>query len=481
VTTTTVPDVPKPNILYIVSDDQRADMCLKYMPNVRNLLATQGRVFTNCRTNVGWCQPSRAGFLLGLNSNRHGFTSGLTSPKFLSGDFPHHNTLGKWLQDAGYLTAMIGKYLNSAPETLTKGEDLAGWNTWRQFTGGGSGYHHANFSVNNGDGHPVLNTTDFQMDYLRDQTAGFINYVSANPKPWFCYLAPSDPHLPYAPAAEDMFAWTHTRWPIPPDFDAQELSYVPSWIAARDPVTGAHVARFQDQARNQLRELNALDRAIGALVNGAIQPELDNTVIIYTADNGLHLGDHRETGPSAKNSPYEAAMRIPLIIRGPGFPPGVSNENVTVPDITTTILEMAGAAAPANIDGVPVAQFQSTFADLRDVVDHPEQFTHRPLLHEITPRAVPTSTSVRPADGVTTTTVDASGNVVPDRKLFRYRDPVAGPDKYELYDLINDPDERRNKFKEKGLVAPPLVGTGDPYWQGELVRLEAILNDLLSA
>jgi arylsulfatase A-like enzyme len=421
--------------------------------------------------------PSRAGFLLGLNSKRHGFTSQLTSPIF--GGFPHDNTVGKWVQSAGYLTAMIGKYLNGAPD-LVKGQGLSGWNTWRQLTGGKWGYFHKNFSVNNGDGHPVLNTTDFQMDYLRNQTTGFISFVSANPSPWFCYLAPSDPHLPYAPAAEDMFAWTHTRWPIAQDFDAEERGYLPSWIAARNPLTGVQVAGFREQARNQLRELNALDRAIGALVNGAVQPELDNTVIIYTADNGLHLGEHREAGPSAKNSPYEAAMRIPLIIRGPGFPPGVSNENVTVPDITKTILAMAGASAPADIGGKKVAQYQSMFADLRRVVEHPEEFMQRPLLHEITGPPVPT-TGVPPADGVTTTTVDASGKVVPDRKLFRYGPQVANGDKYELYDLINDPEERRNKFKEKGLVAPGSVGTGDPYWQGELARLDGLLDDLLAA
>jgi hypothetical protein len=154
---------------------------------------------------------------------------------------------------------------------------------------------------------------------------------------------------------------------------------------------------------------------------------------------------------------------------------------VTVPDITKTILAIAGASAPADIGGVQVAQYQSMFADLRDVVSHPEQFTQRPLLHEITGPAQPATTVVPPADGVTTTMLDASGNVVPDRKLFRYRQPDHDSDRYELYDLINDPEERRNKFKEMGLVGPPFVGTGDPYWQGELVRLNGLLNDLLNA
>ena len=234
------------------------------------------------------------------------------------------------MQTVGYRTALIGKYLNTAPTTPSDWSAAgyvcsrpAGWDTWRQL---GDRARHLGYWVN-ADGvtkRPAI----FQMDYLQAQVIDFISGTDASTgspvEPWFCCLAPVNPHNDYAPAPQDLFAWSHVQWPII-DEDAVDENGVddkPSWIRQHLPLTSDDVAAYRAQGRGQLREIAAVDRAVGAIVRSMSDEVLARTLIIYASDNGLHYGEHRRTGPSTKNTPYDVSMRIPLVVRGPGFDVG---------------------------------------------------------------------------------------------------------------------------------------------------------------
>lgn len=419
-----------PNVLLIMSDDQRVDF-LRYMPNVRSSIAFPGREFTHCRCNVALCQPTRVGLLTGQYSKRHGVQD--NTPEGLTG-FDHDNTLGAWVQAAGYRTGLIGKYLNGAPAMTPKPD---GWDIWRQLVDptdiDALGYQVC-------DGVTTTTPTDFQIDYLRNEALGFVS----GSQPWFLLLTPSSPHWPFSPDPADLFAWSDVRWPLVNEIDVSDK---PSWIRSQGPLPESALAGFRATARAQLREATALDRAIGAILGGIDAAVLANTVIIYCSDNGLQYGEHRVPYQGiAKNTAYDVSMRVPLVMRGPGVPAGVSDEPVTMAaDVTATILSITGAAPGLTGDGVDLAQ----------VIADPASYSSRHLLHG---KDVSLTFGSTPAgEGITTAT----------RKLFRY--PAAtGSDRFEAYDLDADPDELDN-------------WANDPARLAERNGLEAALDALLAA
>jgi arylsulfatase A-like enzyme len=421
-----------PNVLVILSDDQRFDF-LKYMPITRNLLVFQGHDFAHSRCNVAVCEPTRVSLMTGQYSIHHG-----------AGEVPwdtvpthdHSNTIGAWMQAAGYRTGLMGKYLNGTPPLLPK---PGGWDTWLQFEeateANAVGYRVC-------DGVTLSAPDQSQMDYLRDQAKTFIQGST----PWFLLVTPSSPHYPFDPDPRDLFAWSDVRWPLVFEDDVSDK---PSWVASQAPLPAAAAPAFRATARGQLREGLALDRAIGDIVGSIAPTVLDNTVIFYSSDNGLTYGEHRLPFVGIfKNSSYDPGMHVPLVIRGPGFPVGASVEPVTIaPDITATVLAVAGASPNLPADGI----------DLRDVIANPPAYTGRQILHHRGP-ALDFGNAPR-ADGITTLT----------RKLFRSTElPLDSPDRYEAYDLDVDPDE----FNNWG---------NDPSRRAERDALEAALDALLAS
>jgi arylsulfatase A-like enzyme len=419
-----------PNVLVILADDQRFDF-LPYMPNVRRLIAMPGREFTNCRCNVGLCQPCRVGLLTGEYSKRHGVLSNSTDSL---ASFDHNNTIGAWVQAAGYRTGLIGKYLNGAPGMIPK---PTGWDTWRQLVEPNM-YNALGYDVY--DGTTKSNPTAFQMDYLESETLAFI----AGSEPWFLVLAPTSPHFPFSPDPRDLLAWSDVRWRLVEEADVSDK---PSWIRDLPALPPSAWDRFRATARSQLREATALDRALGNIVGGLSPTTLANTFLIYGSDNGLTYGEHRSPYQGdAKNSVYDVALRVPLVMRGPGVTPGISPEPVTMAaDVTATVTAITGATAQLPADGV----------DLRQVVVNPAAYTSRALLHAKGPSVF--FGTAPAADGITTMT----------RKLFRFPS-VTGTDRYEAYDLDTDPDELSN-------------WANDPARLSERAALEAQLDALLAA
>ena len=396
----------QPNVLVILSDDQRFDF-LPYMPNTRNLIVAPGREFKTVRCNVGLCQPTRVSLLTGQWSKRHHV---LDNSFEALANLDHSNTIGAWMTAAGYRTGLIGKYLNGWPAQIPK---PGGWDTWIQLTEA-TGYNPFGYDVCDGTSSTTLD--EFQMDYLRGQADTFM----AGSQPWFLVLTPTAPHFPFSPDGDDIFGWSDVRWPIVNEVDVSDK---PSWISSQRPLPASAFSNLRATARAQLRSGTSLDRAIGVIINGLAPVVLDNTLIIYSSDNGLVYGEHHLPFVGVfKNDAYDPGLRVPLVMRGPGITPGVSVEPVSIAaDITATVLAAGGATAQLTSDGV----------DLHDMIANPGAYTARQILHS---KDVATNFGASPpGDGISTLT----------RKLYRYPSET-GTDRFEAYDLDIDPNEWDN-------------------------------------
>ncbi len=178
-------------------------------------------------------------------------------------------------------------------------------------------------------------------------------------------------------------------------------------------------------------ELSAVDDMVRQIIEGMAPEVLANTIVVFTSDNGVHYGEHRRRGAGTKAGPYEVGLRVPLLVRGPGFAagPDITAPTMVFQDLPTTFLQVAGATA-----GRP----DQTGVSLVDVCAQPDAYAQRVLLHEIG-----NGFEKQTGDGITTGPEHAQGF----RKLYRYpsvRSKTGGPYTYEAYDLDTDSDELSN-------------------------------------
>jgi N-acetylglucosamine-6-sulfatase len=133
---------------------------------------------------------------------------------------------------------------------------------------------------------------------------------------------PNAPHHPayYAPRHASMF--TDTPLPKPSSFNEADLSDKPKWVQDKPRLSSTRISEMRDFYRKRLRALQSVDEMVGRLVNALRGTgELSNTYIVFSSDNGIYLGEHRLTEKAAA---YNAAPRVPLVIRGPGVAQGVT-------------------------------------------------------------------------------------------------------------------------------------------------------------
>ncbi len=410
------------NLLVIVADDMRYDH-LAYLPSVRRLLQEPGRTFDGARCNVPLCQPNRVSFFTGQNSRHHGEVGVGLSGVHYDG---HENTVGLWLADAGYRCGLFGKYVNFYDE-FGGIPGPAGWATWRQYARERTA---EDFDVHHEDSVVRVSGT-FQTEYLAAETSEFF----AGPEPWFCYVAPRHPHAPFAPHPSDLHAWSDRRAEVI-ELTDEEMRSKPFWMHDVPELTTAEWAQVHQDFRGRLRELSAIDRMVEAMVGELDRlGRLDDTVIAFTSDNGVHQGEQRRTGDGTKGGPYDVGLRVPLVVRGPGFAPG---PDISVPvypaaDLAATLVDVAGASA-----GLP----DQAGLSLREVAARPADRVHtqRVLLHEVGEGFLSTG------DGVTTGPEHDVGYV----KTYRYPSVRESPEAdrvWEMYDLAADPDERQSLAK----------------------------------
>jgi N-acetylglucosamine-6-sulfatase len=328
-----------PNVILIVTDDQRSDS-MQYMPLTQGIFA-KGTQFTNAYVTTPLCCPSRASILTGQYARNHGVID-----NHHAGRLDESHTLATMLHRAGYLTGFIGKYLNGYSGTRIP----AGWDQWHAYSGLDHGGYYDYTLNNNGTLRDYgSGPADYSTRTFRDQGLRFITDHADDARPWFLEWAPRAPHAPSTPAPRHE-GLPVALDPLPPSFNEQDVSDKPAYVRDISPRSAERADRQTRRDQRAIRSLMAVDEAIQSLYDAVVAAgELEDTVWIFVSDNGLFRGEHRL---DAKTMPYEEAIHVPLLIRGPGVLPSTRSELVLNIDIAPTILDYAGLAPDPLADGV---------------------------------------------------------------------------------------------------------------------------------
>jgi arylsulfatase A-like enzyme len=379
-------DAVGPNIIVVMSDDQGPEM-MRALPTVNRELGARGTTFTNAFASYPLCCPARATLLTGEYAHNHGT---LGNNPLSGGGYPAlidpERNLAAWLQAEGYDTAFAGKWLNGM---RTPRLAPPGWDSWAGLVGeGGDGlssfYDYDIFEPDGTPRHYGDGEFDYQTDVLtRDYALPYIDAQALEPGPFFLWLAYHPPHSgtgrndeagrrcsdgPPAERSSKQSAipppryarrYEHAPVPRPPSFNERDVSDKPKFVRRRPPLSDADLETIDRDYRCGLAALRALDDGFGEIVaHLRLTGQLENTVLIFLTDQGVMAGEHRIK--RGKNVPYEEAIRIPLLIRGPSIVPGaVIGAPVANADLAPTILNFAGATVAPELfrplDGTSLA------------------------------------------------------------------------------------------------------------------------------
>ncbi len=324
----------RPNIMIIVTDDQREG--LDNMPRTRHFFAKQGRTYSNAYVTTPQCCPSRGSIMTGRYAHNHSIRDNYTAPT----EFPFADTLQARLQDEGYTTGLVGKFLNGWPnDKLPPNFDFVATQK--------AGYRNSMWNING-----LMTSIDgYNTDTVGDKAVDFIEANRTSPKPWMMFVAPFAPHSPYS--SEPAYRSIPVA-DIPPTPAAQEAdrSDKPPFIqqanVAYQP-TGALALRKQQ------RTLRSVDDMVTRLGSELRRNGEENTIAVFISDNGYLMGEH---GFMGKKVPYTEAVKVPLYIRWPGVIPArtVDDRIVANIDLMPTLLHAAGASIndPDDVDGRPL-------------------------------------------------------------------------------------------------------------------------------
>jgi N-acetylglucosamine-6-sulfatase len=365
---------PRPNIVVLETDDQTlAEM--EVLPNVRRLIGEEGVTFDNNLDSFSLCCPSRATFLTGQYSHNNG-VRGNALPQGGFEKLDGTNTLAVWMQQSGYYTVHLGKYLNGYGRRNPL-EIPPGWTEWHGSVDP-STYRYYNYTLNENG---VLTTycavpqpSCYQTDVYRDKANEIIRRRAAE-GPFFLWVAfladhsgnPREPDDPPnlatpVPAPRHMDRFAATPLPTPPSFNAADVSDKPAAIERRPLINARAHAAIQENWQQRRETLLAVDEAVASIVDTLRSTgELDNTLLIFTSDNGFFHGEHRVR--NGKVLLYEESIHLPLLMRWTGnksLPRNVHRKQLTMNvDDAETILDAAGdTTRPGRIeDGISLLRY----------------------------------------------------------------------------------------------------------------------------
>lgn len=342
-----------PNIVFILTDDMRKDD-LRYMPKTRKLIKRHGTTFDNAFVTYSLCCPARATFLRGQYTHNHRVLTNAPSEHGSEVWFRRlgrdQSTVATWLDDAGYRTAHVGKYMNSYDD----GYVPPGWDEWYTL----SGQFHKDLKLNE-NGQIRSYATPYIDEVLRKKAGGFLKRNLPKTQPVFLQVSTHAPHTParYPPRYKDKFS--KVKAPRPTSFNERNVSDKPGWIRSKNTIGKKGQRTIDARHRDRLRSLLVVDDIVKDVTTTLRDAgELNNTYIVFTSDNGFHLGEHRiKVG---KWTPYEEAIRIPLVVRGPSVPTGKTRSEMIINnDFAPTFADIGDAKIPNFVDGksfVPLLQ-----------------------------------------------------------------------------------------------------------------------------
>jgi N-acetylglucosamine-6-sulfatase len=343
-----------PNIILILSDDEDIGSH-SFLPKTKALLEDQGTTLRNFFTTYSLCCPSRASILRG----QYPHNTKVESNALPGGGYLRFKTLGReqatigtWLQQAGYRTVFIGKYMNGY-DISTAGPAPPGWNQWNAVLGDSAGNRGYNYQTDE-DGVIVSYGSapaDFLTDVIARKATAAIRQAALDKVPLFLYLAPYSPHLPAGSAPRHAGLFAATPLPISPNYNEKNVSDKPAAIQSLPLLGSTALSSLTNTYQNRLRSLQSVDDLVDSVVTTLKNTRvLDKTWIFYTSDNGFHMGAHRSR--SGKNLPYEEDLRVPFVVRGPGV-----TRSKVVPeiglniDLAPTFAEIARATPTVPQDG----------------------------------------------------------------------------------------------------------------------------------
>ena len=340
-TETSLPDPPQPNILIIVTDDQRQG--INVMPAVRKYFGEQGRAYSNAFVTTPVCCPSRASIMTGQYAHNHGVQSNI--PDVTLDEFVQRDTIQKRLHSRGYTTGYFGKFLNGW--ALTK--DPQHFDTYALANSGDNKsdtrYFNTNFAVKN-EGESSYHdeiAEGYVTDYLGDKGVDFIE--THQEAPWLMILAPTASHAPFTSESVYSDAWVG-EWSGNKAVREKDRSDKPPYVRASDVglSRGQHIRALQLRTLMSVNDI--MERTFSALRR---IDESRDTLAIYISDNGYMWGEH---GLAAKDVPYTPSVKIKMFARWPAAIPANSVDSRLVAniDIAPTVLAAAGLD-PFGVDG----------------------------------------------------------------------------------------------------------------------------------
>ena len=321
-----------PNILLVITDDQRATASMQALPTVRKLFGRGGRTYTNAFATTPLCCPSRASIVSGKYAHNHGVH---TNDDGMG--LNQRATVQRYLQDAGYRTGVVGKYLNRWDRRVEPG----GFDKHALWLRGI--YRHSSFLFNGTVRRPEGYTTTLMTGFAQRFLRGF---ERNDDDPWFLWLGPNAPHSPYA--AEYAYKGAKTKgWDGNPATRDTDVSDEPEFIR-RSQDTQEHARQIR---RKQLRTLYSADDQVEQVFELLEElGEEEDTLAIFMSDNGFLWGEHGIVG---KRYAYTQSIQIPLMIRWPGEiePGSVDDRLVANLDLAPTLLDAAGVETTRAFDG----------------------------------------------------------------------------------------------------------------------------------
>jgi N-acetylglucosamine-6-sulfatase len=470
----------RPNIVFILTDDLSWNLInSRYAPHIV-ALEKRGETFNHYYVSDSLCCPSRSTIFTGLFPHDTKVVANIGKDggfKKFQAERLYTRMFAKAIQRHGYATAMMGKYLNGYGKpkmTPTTAPVAPGWSDWHVVS---NGYQEFNYYMNlNGKvtfyGGPTGRCgvtgrpNNYGVDVLGAAARAFIN--KRRGKPFALEVATFAPHSPYIPAPRNACDFPGLTEPRDPSFNGATTN-PPAWLAQRQQsaLTAAQVAAIDRAYRMRAQSVEAIDRLLGDVeATLARNHQAKNTYIVFSSDNGYHLGQHRLS--HGKQTAFETDIRVPLIVAGPGVPRGKLvtqvSENV---DLYPTFVAIAGAVSHKPIDGhslLPLLHPGSKVRAWRTVAL---------IEHKHVSRKNPNDPDVE--DGVSPTTYDAvrvvsphlSGFTGPVNSVYvEYADPAH---ELEYYNLNKDPFELHN-------TAATLTNTQKTQLHKILVRLEHCHN-----
>ncbi len=430
------PEEARPNIIFVLTDDQRYDELgvlnpILETPNM-DRIAREGTLFANAFVTTALCSPSRASILTGQYMHNHGVVDNNSAPPQSSRFFP------EFLQESGYNTAFIGKWHMGESQSSRRRLDdpQPGFDHWVSFAGQGEYYpvvRNGRTNEINVNGKPVPQK-GYITDELTDYALDWLDKRDSD-EPFFLYLSHKAVHANFAPAERHRDQYADKTIPVPesqadtPENRAGKPMWVQnqrnSWHGVDFPYHSS--LDVQSYKMQYHRALSAVDDSLGRLFewledNG----QLENTVVVLMGDNGFMFGEH---GLIDKRNAYEESMRVPLLMTGPSIAKNtVSDELVANIDIAPTLMAMAGVAPVEQFDG-------ASFAGIArgDDVDWRDELLYE-YYWEFNYPSTPTTFALR----------------TKDYKFIQYHGLW---DTDELYDMRSDPREMRNLINDPEYLA----------------------------